>query len=158
MEAYGVGTQNEHFFSPPNRWTNREGQLGDPTILEELCGGGLTRLGGPFGVSRVLLHQLGTFRNGGHPLSNGDEQVTNYAHDLGSTMTTPEWCKWGSANGHTTWWRKATLVGGGQGQLGKGAQKVQGFYEQVPTRGEVSRRGRSVVEHQELPVARRFKS
>ncbi len=29
---------------------NRKGQLGDPTILEELCGGGSTRLGGPFGV------------------------------------------------------------------------------------------------------------
>jgi hypothetical protein len=32
-------------------------------------------------------------------------------------------------------------LGGGKGQLGKNAQKVQGFYEQVPMRGEVSRRG-----------------
>ncbi len=49
-------------------------------------------------------------------------------------------------------------MGVGKGQLGKGAQKVQGFCGQVPTRGEVSRRRRGVVEHQELPVARRFKS
>jgi hypothetical protein len=53
VEANGVGTQDEHFLPSPNRWTNREGELGDPTILEELCGGGSTRLGGPFGVSRV---------------------------------------------------------------------------------------------------------
>jgi hypothetical protein len=90
VEAYGVGTQDEHFFLPPNRWTNREGQLGDPTILKELCGDRLIRLGGPFGVSRVLLQQLGTFHNGGHPLSNGDGQVTNCAHDLGSTRITLE--------------------------------------------------------------------
>jgi len=127
VEAYGVGTQDEHFVPPPNQWTNQEGQLGGPTILKELCGSGPTRLGGPFGVSRVLLQQLGTFRNWVHPISNGDGQVTNCAHDLGSTRTTPEWCKWGSANGHTTWWRKAALVWGDQGQLGKGAQKVQGF-------------------------------
>jgi hypothetical protein len=42
--------------------------------------------------------------------------------------------------------------------LEKGAQKVQGFCGQILTRGEVSRRGRGAVEHQELPVARRFKS
>jgi hypothetical protein len=34
-----------------NRWTNQEGELGDPTILKELCGDRSTRLGGPFGVS-----------------------------------------------------------------------------------------------------------
>jgi len=28
-----------------------ESELGDPTILKELCGDGSTRLGGPFGVS-----------------------------------------------------------------------------------------------------------
>jgi hypothetical protein len=28
-----------------NRWTNREGELGDPTILKELCGDGSTKLG-----------------------------------------------------------------------------------------------------------------
>jgi hypothetical protein len=41
---------------------NRKGELGDPTILKELCGGESTRLGGPFEVSLVLLQQLGTFR------------------------------------------------------------------------------------------------
>jgi hypothetical protein len=25
----------------------------------------------------------------------------------------PKWCKWGSADGHTTWWREAALVGDG---------------------------------------------
>jgi hypothetical protein len=55
MEAHGVGAQDEHFFPSPNRWTNQEGELGYPTIFKELCGGGLTRLGGSFGVSRVLL-------------------------------------------------------------------------------------------------------
>jgi len=41
-------------------------------------------------------------------------------------------------------------LGVGKGQLGKGAQKVQGLYEQVPVRGEISRGGRGVVEHQEF--------
>jgi len=90
MEANGVGAQDKHFLPPPNRWTNQEGEFGYPTIFEELCGGGSTRFGRPLGISRVLLQQLGTLRNSVHPLSNGDEQVTNYAHDLGSTWTTPE--------------------------------------------------------------------
>jgi hypothetical protein len=90
MEANGVEAQDEHFLPPPNRWTNREGELGYPTIPEKLCGDELIRLGGPFGVSRVLLQQLGTLRNWVHPLSNGDGQITNCAHDLGSTWTTPE--------------------------------------------------------------------
>jgi hypothetical protein len=51
MEANGVEAQDEHFFLPLNRWTNREGELGDSTIPEKLCGGGSTRLGGPLGVS-----------------------------------------------------------------------------------------------------------
>jgi hypothetical protein len=89
MEANAVGTQDEHFVPSPNRWTNREGELGDPIIPKELCGGGSTRLGGPFGVSRVLLQQLGTLRNEVHPIPNGDGQVSNCAHDLGSTRTTP---------------------------------------------------------------------
>jgi hypothetical protein len=55
VEANGVGTQNEHFILSLNRWTNGEGELDDPIIPKELCGGGTTRLGGPFGVSRVLL-------------------------------------------------------------------------------------------------------
>jgi hypothetical protein len=77
---------------------------------------------------------------------------------LGSTWTTFEWCKWGFANGHTTWWKKATLVRVGKGQLEKGAQAVQEFCRQVSTRGEVPKGGWSVVEHQELPIARRFES
>ncbi len=44
VETNGVGTEDEHFLPPPNRWTNREGELGDPTIPEELCVGGSTRL------------------------------------------------------------------------------------------------------------------
>jgi len=51
-----------------------------------------------------------------------------------------------------------TPLGVGKDQLGKGAQKVQGFCGQVPMRGEISKRGRSVVEHQELSITRRFKS
>jgi hypothetical protein len=39
VEVNGVGTQDEHFIPSPNQWTNREGELGDPTILKELCGG-----------------------------------------------------------------------------------------------------------------------
>jgi hypothetical protein len=35
-----------------------------------------------------LIQQFGTFSNGGHPLSNGDGQVTNCAHNLGRTWTT----------------------------------------------------------------------
>jgi len=88
MEVNGVGTQDEHFILSPNQWTNREGELGDPIIPKELCGSGSTRLGGPLGVSRVLLQQLGTLCDWVHPISNGDRQITNYAHDLGSTWTT----------------------------------------------------------------------
>jgi len=83
VEAHGVGAQDEHLISTPNGWTNREGELDDPTIPKELCGNGSIRLGGPFGVGRVLLQQFGAFGNGGHPLSNGDRQVTNCAHNLG---------------------------------------------------------------------------
>jgi hypothetical protein len=77
---------------------------------------------------------------------------------LGSTWITPEWCNWGNANGHITWWKKAAPVGGDKGQFGKSTQIVQGFCEQVPMRGEVSRRGWSVVEHQEFSIAKKFKS
>ncbi len=131
MEVNGVEAQDEHFFPSLNRWKNWEGELSYPTIHKELCGGGSIRLGGPFGVSQFLLQQLETFSNWVHPLSNVDGQITNYARDLGSTWTTPKWCKWGSANGHTTLWRKATLVGGGKSQLGKGAQVIQEFCGQV---------------------------
>jgi len=50
MEANGVGAQDEHLFSPLNRWSNQKGELGDPIILNELCGDGSIRLGGPLGV------------------------------------------------------------------------------------------------------------
>jgi hypothetical protein len=83
MEAHGVRVQDEHIFFTPSGWTNRKGELGYPTIPKELCGGELTRLGGPFGVGRVLLQQFGVFGNKGHPFSNGDGQVTNHAHNLG---------------------------------------------------------------------------
>jgi hypothetical protein len=55
MEAHGIGAQDEHFFPSPNRWTNREGEFGYLTIPEELCDGKSTKLGGSFGVSRILL-------------------------------------------------------------------------------------------------------
>jgi len=88
VEENGVETQNEHFIPSPNRWANRKGELGDPTIPKELCGGGSTRLGGPFGVGQVLLQQLRTLHNRIHPIPNGDGQVTNCAHNLGSTRIT----------------------------------------------------------------------
>jgi hypothetical protein len=50
MEVHGVEAQDEHFFPSPNQWTNRKDELGDPTIPKELCSGGSTRLGGPFGI------------------------------------------------------------------------------------------------------------
>jgi len=55
VEVHGIGAQDEHLFPTPNRWTNRESELGYRTIPKELCGSESTRLGGPFGVGRVLL-------------------------------------------------------------------------------------------------------
>ncbi len=55
VEAHGVRTQDEHFIPTPNGWTNWEKELGYPTIPKELCGGGSTRLGGPFGAGWILL-------------------------------------------------------------------------------------------------------
>jgi len=49
----------------------------------------VTKLGGPFGIGQVLLQQFGAFGNQVHPLSNGDEQVPNCAHNLGHTWATP---------------------------------------------------------------------
>jgi len=89
-EAHGVEAQDEHLISTPNRWTNRESELGHPTIPKELCGGRSIRLGGPFGVGRVLLQQLRTFDNRFHPFSNGDGQITNCAYNLGCTWATPK--------------------------------------------------------------------
>jgi hypothetical protein len=90
VEDNGVEAQDEHFLPPPNRWANREGEFNDPIIPKELCGSGSTRLGGPLGVSRVLLQQLETLRDWVHPFLNGDGQIANYAHDSSSTWTTPE--------------------------------------------------------------------
>jgi hypothetical protein len=72
MEVHGVEAQDEHFILTLNGWTNRENELGYPTIPKELCGNGSTKSGGPFGVGRVLLQQFGAINNRGHPLSNGD--------------------------------------------------------------------------------------
>jgi len=37
VEVHGVGTQNEHLILTPNKWTNRDNELGYPTIPKELC-------------------------------------------------------------------------------------------------------------------------
>jgi len=80
--VHGVEAQDEHFIPTPNEWINRENELGYPTILKELCGSESTRLGGTFGVGRILLQQFGAFGNRDHPFSNGDGQVTNCAYNL----------------------------------------------------------------------------
>jgi hypothetical protein len=54
VEAHGVEVQHEHFLPTPKGWRNRKGELDHPIIPKELCGGGSTRLGGPFAVGRVL--------------------------------------------------------------------------------------------------------
>jgi hypothetical protein len=88
VEAHGVKAQNEHFILTLNKWTNRENELGYPTIPNELCGSGSTRLAGPFRVGRNLLQQFGTFGNKGHPFSNGNKQFTNCAYNLSHTWAT----------------------------------------------------------------------
>jgi hypothetical protein len=90
MEVHVVEAQDEHLILTPNGWTNQEIKLGYPTIPKELCGSGSTRLGGPFGVDRILLQQFRTFDNRFHSLSNGDGQVTNCTHNLGHTWATPK--------------------------------------------------------------------
>jgi hypothetical protein len=35
MEAHGVRAQDEHLFLTSNRWTNRKGELGYPTIPKD---------------------------------------------------------------------------------------------------------------------------
>jgi hypothetical protein len=52
---------------------------------------------------------LGAFGNRFYPLSNGEGQVTNCAYNLANVWATPKWCKWRSANGHITWWRRPRL-------------------------------------------------
>jgi len=54
VKAHGVGAQDEHLILTPNGWTNRKSELCYPTIPKELCGGGSIKLGGPFGVGRIL--------------------------------------------------------------------------------------------------------
>jgi hypothetical protein len=73
VEAHGVEAQDEHHIPTPNKWVNREGEFGYPTILKELCGGGSTKLGRPLRVGRILLQQFGTFHNQLHPLSSDDK-------------------------------------------------------------------------------------
>jgi hypothetical protein len=81
MEVHGVGAQNEHFLPSPNRWTNREDELGDPTIFKELRDGGSTRLGGPFELAEFCYNKLEHSAIGSTPFQMV-EQVTNCAHDL----------------------------------------------------------------------------
>jgi hypothetical protein len=54
VEVHGVEIQDGHFILTPNKWTNRNSELGYPTIPKELCDNILTKLGGPFGVGRVV--------------------------------------------------------------------------------------------------------
>jgi hypothetical protein len=136
MEAHGVEAQDEHFISTLNEWANWENELGCPTIPKELCGGKSIGLGGPFGAGWVLLQQFKALYNRGHTFSNGDRQVIKHAYDLGHKWATPKWCKWGSANGHATWWEKVALVGDGQNQYSKCTKTIQGFCKQVLTRGD----------------------
>ncbi len=93
----------------------------------------INKLGGPFGVAQSFATTIWSTRQLGHTFSNGDKQVTNFAYILGCTLVTLEGCKWGSANGHATWWNEATLMGEGQGQSSKGTKMVQGFFKQVST-------------------------
>jgi len=115
-------------------------------------------LGGPLGVSQILLQQFRTLRNWVHPLSNGDRQITNCAHDLGSTWTTLSDASEEVPMVTQLDEEMRRLWELAKDNLEKGAQEVQGFCRQVPARGEISRRGRIVVEHQELSIIRRFKS
>ncbi len=152
----GLELKMNTLFWPQIDGKNQESELGYLIILIELCGGVSIILGGPFGVGRILLQQLGAFDNRFHSFSNGDEQVTNCAYNLGCTWATPKRCKWGGVDGDTTWWRHATLMRNGQGKFWKGAQIIQGFCGQVLTRGEFWRTSRSVVEHKKIPVVKRF--
>jgi len=65
VKVHGVEAQDEHFIPTPNIWVTQKGELGYPTILKELCGNRLTRLGGSFGVGQVLLQQFRTLDNRG---------------------------------------------------------------------------------------------
>jgi hypothetical protein len=93
VEAHGVETQNEHLIPTPNKSVTQKVELGYLTNFKELCGRRSTRLGGSFGIGRVLLQQFKAFGNRGHTFSNGGSQVTNCAYDLGHEWTTPKQCK-----------------------------------------------------------------
>jgi hypothetical protein len=129
----GVEAQDEHLILTPNRWANWEGELGYPIFFLKLCGSILTKLGGSFGVGWILLQEFRAFGNKGH---TSDGQVINRAYDLGCEWATLEQCKWGSANDHTTWWKKVALVGYGQNWSSKGTKMVQGFCVQVSMWGD----------------------
>ncbi len=90
-------------------------------------------MGGSFGVGWILLQEFRAFGNKGH---TSDGQVINRAYDLGCEWATLEQCKWGSANDHTTWWKKVALVGYGQNWSSKGTKMVQGFCVQVSMWGD----------------------
>jgi hypothetical protein len=55
VEAHGVKAQYEHFILTLNIWVTPKNELGYPTILNELYGSKLTRLGGSLGVDQVFL-------------------------------------------------------------------------------------------------------
>jgi hypothetical protein len=63
VEVHGVGAQDEHLIPTFKIWIDQKIELGYPTILKELCANKPTRLGGPFGVARILLQQFGAFSN-----------------------------------------------------------------------------------------------
>jgi hypothetical protein len=58
VEAHGVEAQNEHFIPTLNIWLTPKSEFGYPTILKELCGSKLTKLGGSFGVDQVFYNNL----------------------------------------------------------------------------------------------------
>ncbi len=67
-------------------------------------------------LAKFCYNKIGAFGNRFHTFSNGEGQITNCAYNVGRTRATPKWCKWGSANGHTTRWREALLMGDGESQ------------------------------------------
>jgi hypothetical protein len=55
VEAHGVEAQDEHLIPTLNIWITPKSELGYPTILKELYGNKLTRLGGSLGVDQIFL-------------------------------------------------------------------------------------------------------
>ncbi len=89
-KCMGLELKMSTTFRPQTDGQTKRVIFGYPTIPKELCGGRSTRLGGPFGVGRVLLQQFGAFSNWFHPLLISDGQITNCAHNLGRTWATPK--------------------------------------------------------------------